>query len=206
MSPCCFRKSARGAHMSTFCSAAQVVVVLHVVVVLVVVAVLLARTLCAVDNFSEKFLPAETRNGSRRGGGRVEGVRRRTWRAAQLEIGNFWMSLLSKSYNLNVICNCKKGDSRTEPKTGGRAGMRVEPVQRCHRVCVWRATGERQLVCSNAVKSMRRRQVVKCLMCLGSGKTKAFNQLLIPPAQPPLPPNPGLSAALTHSPLSSAGG
>lgn len=118
MSPCCFRKSARGAHMSTFCSAAQVVVVL------------LARTLCAADNFSEKFLAAETRNGPRRGaGGKGEGgVRRRTWRAAQLEIGNFWMSLLSKSYNLNVICNCKKGDSRTEPYPG--RGWRVEPAQR----------------------------------------------------------------------------
>lgn len=136
MSPCCFRKSARGAHMSTFCSAAQVVVVLHVAVVLVVVAVLLARTLCAADNFSEKFLPAETRNGPRRGGGRVEGVRRRTWRAAQLEIGNFWMSLLSKSYNLNVICNCKKGDSRTEPKTGGRGDEGWASSKMSQGVCV----------------------------------------------------------------------
>lgn len=131
MSPCCFRKSARGAHMSTFCSAAQVVVVL------------LARTLCAADNFSEKFLAAETRNGPRRGaGGKGEGgVRRRTWRAAQLEIGNFWMSLLSKSYNLNVICNCKKGDSRTEPYPGrvwggedGDGGLSL--LKDCRRVCV----------------------------------------------------------------------
>lgn len=44
---------------------------------LLVVAVLLARTLCAANKFSEKFSAAETRNGQGRpSGGRGEGGRR----------------------------------------------------------------------------------------------------------------------------------